>query len=86
MTSIQAYQNREATVDATNYTEHNRAAWNQVTPIHQQHRKSDLQAAVQAADFSVLDEIEYAAKPTYAFAHTLADIFTALLKNSPDHS
>jgi SAM-dependent methyltransferase len=42
------------------YTERNRAAWNQVTPIHQQHRQIDLPAAVQAADFSVLDVIETA--------------------------
>ena len=47
-------------MDNTNYAEHNRAAWNQVTPIHQQHRKLNLQEAVQAADFSVLDEIETA--------------------------
>lgn len=45
-------------MDTTNYAERNREAWNQVTPIHQQHRKMDLQTAVQAEDFSVLDEIE----------------------------
>ncbi|MEZ4737128.1 MAG: class I SAM-dependent methyltransferase [Caldilineaceae bacterium] len=47
-------------MNTTNYAERNREAWNQVTPIHQQHRKLNLQAAVQAEDFSVLDEIETA--------------------------
>jgi SAM-dependent methyltransferase len=47
-------------MDITNYAERNREAWNQVTPLHQQHRKIDLPAAVQAEDFSVLDEIETA--------------------------
>ncbi len=47
-------------MDTLNYAERNREAWNQVTPIHQQQRKTDLQRAVQAEDFSVLDEIETA--------------------------
>lgn len=47
-------------LDATDYAERNRAAWNQVTPIHQQYTKINLQAAVQAADYSDLDEIETA--------------------------
>jgi len=45
-------------MDLTNYAERNREAWNQVTPIHQQQRKNDLNAAVPAATFSVLDPIE----------------------------
>lgn len=44
-------------MDTTNYAERNREAWNQVTPIHHQHTKLDLQAAVQAADYSDLDPI-----------------------------
>lgn len=47
-------------MDITNYAEHNRAAWNQATAVHQQHRKLNLQEAVKAEDFSVLDEIETA--------------------------
>ena len=38
-------------MDIINYAERNREAWNQVTPLHQQHRKLNLQEAVQAADF-----------------------------------
>lgn len=45
-------------MDTINYAERNREAWNQVTPIHQQHRKIDLASAVQAEGFSILDEIE----------------------------
>jgi SAM-dependent methyltransferase len=44
----------------TNYAERNREAWNQVTPIHQQHTKINLQEAVQAEDYSDLDEVEMA--------------------------
>ena len=47
-------------MDIINYAEHNREAWNQVTPIHQQHTKIDLQAAVQAEDYSDLDATETA--------------------------
>lgn len=47
-------------MDTTNYAESNREAWNQVTPIHQQHTKINLQAAVQAEDYSDLDAIEAA--------------------------
>ena len=45
-------------MNTTNYAERNREAWNQVTPIHQQNRKTNLAEAVQSASFSVLDEIE----------------------------
>lgn len=47
-------------MNTTNYAEHNRAAWNQVTPIHQQHTKINLQTAVQAEGYSDLDAIETA--------------------------
>lgn len=37
-------------------TEANRAAWNEVTPIHQNHRRINLKEAFQEPGFSVLDE------------------------------
>lgn len=45
-------------MEIKDYAERNREAWNQVTPVHQQHRKLDLKEAVQLKSFSVLDEIE----------------------------
>jgi hypothetical protein len=47
-------------MDITNYAEYNRAAWNEVAAIHQQHRPIDLASAVPAADFSCLDATETA--------------------------
>jgi 2-polyprenyl-3-methyl-5-hydroxy-6-metoxy-1,4-benzoquinol methylase len=42
------------------YAEKNREAWNQVTPIHQKHRKTNLREAVQSPSFLVLRELETA--------------------------
>ena len=42
----------------TDYAERNRAAWNQVAPIHREHRATDLRAAVRDAAFSTLDAVE----------------------------
>ncbi len=44
--------------DYPDYAERNRAAWNEVAPIHRKHSRTDLRQAVQSAEFSVLDEIE----------------------------
>ncbi len=41
-----------------NYTEKNRAAWNQVAPIHRQHRKVNLHEAVKDPAYTALGEIE----------------------------
>lgn len=41
-----------------NYAERNREAWNRITPIHQQHRKTDLQEAIKSNTFSTLDNTE----------------------------
>ncbi len=46
-------------MDTLHYAERNREAWNQVTPIHHRHTKSNLQLAVQADDYSDLDPIEH---------------------------
>ena len=45
-------------MDIKDYAERNREAWNQVTPIHQQQRKTDLQEAVKSDTFSTLDDTE----------------------------
>jgi SAM-dependent methyltransferase len=45
---------------ATDYAERNRAAWNEVAPIHRAARKRDLAEAVQQPDFSTLDATERA--------------------------
>jgi SAM-dependent methyltransferase len=45
-------------MDIKDYAEKNREAWNQVAPIHQKHRKINLQEAVQSPSFSVLDDLE----------------------------
>ncbi len=37
------------------YTDANREAWNEVTPIHQKHRKIDLKSKFQKKGFSTLD-------------------------------
>lgn len=47
-------------MEPINYAERNREAWNQVTPIHQQNNKINLQEAVQADEYSDLDPIETA--------------------------
>jgi len=41
-------------MDIKEYEGRNKDAWNQVMPIHQQHRKTDLQEAVQAKSFLYL--------------------------------
>ena len=41
-----------------NYTEKNRAAWNQVAPIHRQHRKINLHEAVKDPAYTALGEVE----------------------------
>ena len=43
-----------------NYAEKNRAAWNQVAPIHRQQRKTDLREAVQSPSFCAINDIEKA--------------------------
>ncbi len=45
-------------MEINDYAEKNRAAWNEAAPYHQEHRKIDLHAAVKAADFNVLGEVE----------------------------
>ena len=42
--------------DFKKYTEANRAAWNEVMPLHKKHRRLDLDTAFAGAGFSVLDE------------------------------
>lgn len=39
------------------YSEKNRAAWNQVAPVHRKGRKIDLHTAVQDPAFNTLDEV-----------------------------
>jgi SAM-dependent methyltransferase len=43
-------------MDIKKYTEANRAAWNEVTPIHQKARKVDLKSSFATPGFSTLDE------------------------------
>lgn len=43
---------------SADYAENNRAAWNEVAPIHRQQRQIDLRQAVQAPDFCWLTEVE----------------------------
>jgi SAM-dependent methyltransferase len=45
-------------MENNDYIEKNRAAWNEVAPIHKQQRKTDLSIAVQAADYNHLGDIE----------------------------
>ena len=45
-------------MDIDDYAERNRAAWNQVAPIHRRQRKNDLRLEVQAPGFSTFDETE----------------------------
>ena len=45
-------------MQSEDYREKNRAAWNQVAPIHRAHRKVDLHAAVQSPSFNILGEVE----------------------------
>ena len=40
------------------YTEANRAAWDEAAPIHAQHRFEQLRAEVQQSDYCRLDAIE----------------------------
>lgn len=42
-------------MEFSDYTEKNRAAWNEAAPYHQKHRKIDYYEAVKAADFNVLE-------------------------------
>jgi len=43
---------------ASDYAEKNRAAWNEVAPIHRRQRKIDLYEAVKDPAFSVLGDVE----------------------------
>lgn len=45
-------------MDQENYTEKNRAAWNEAAPYHQKHRKTDYYEAFKHPAFSVLKTLE----------------------------